>query len=424
MVAKNNETAYLPLTRSDCPDISLPATYFPNQTKNKPNILKYFGGGGGAPQSEDCLTLNIWSKATGAQKKGVLVWLHGGRFTLGNTNTPFYTGQYIADAQDVIMVSVNYRMNIFGFSAAPGVAPNAGLLDQRKAVEWVRDNIAGFGGDPERITIFGQSAGGSAVDYFAYAYPDNPIVAGLISHSGTAFSFAPNTPEYSETTFMQAASMLGCNDSSTVVACMRKKDFKELLAVTPKAKPLPTIAINQAAFHPTVDNKTVFSLDDYTSMAAAGKFAKIPYLAGNNNYEAGFYKIAAYGQKKELSPSQWDTWNLEGFTCATDHATTARANAGVPVYRYRYFAEWPNLVLYPGSGAYHGSDLHMVFGAAEDVTGEPNTIEEIWTTDYTQWAWASFARDPANGLSKTLVWPTYDPKGKRLVSLSTFQESR
>ena len=83
--------------------------------------------------------------------------------------------------------SSSYRLNIFGFPGSPNATQNLGLLDQRLAVEWVRDNIAGFGGDPTRITLFGQSAGGASVDYYSYAWTSDPIVAGFIPESGTAF---------------------------------------------------------------------------------------------------------------------------------------------------------------------------------------------------------------------------------------------
>jgi len=158
------------------------------------------------------------------------------------------------------------------------VTQNAGLLDQRKAIEWVRDNIDGFGGDPKRITIFGQSAGGSAVDIYAYSYQDDPIVAGIISHSGTALSFVSNSADYSQKRFLELASELGCT-SGDVVACMRSKDWHDIENATVKLKPAPTTTLYSPIFQPTVDNKTVFSLTDYQSMSASGKFAKIvsPY---------------------------------------------------------------------------------------------------------------------------------------------------
>lgn len=87
------------------------------------------------------------------------------------------------------------------------------------------------------------------------------------------------------------------------------------------------------------------------------------------------------------------------------------------MWRYRYFGDWPNLRLYPGSGAYHGCDLHMVFGGAEDVTGLPNTDFETWTTEYMMGAWGSFVNDPVNGLSEELFWPEYNASGNTLVRL-------
>ena len=267
----------------DCPQIGLtsPPIKYPNQTTQFSAIISAFGGGRGNPQSEDCLTLNIWTKRPGSRNKtGVLVWIHGGRFTLGNTNTPFYQGQYIVESEDIVFVSINYRTNIFGFSGAPSEPQNAGLLDQRMAIEWVRDNIAGFGGDPERISIMGQSAGGSAVDFYAYAHTTDPIVAGLISVSGTALSFLPNTPDFSHQSFLAAAASVGCtgSDEDLVVACMRQVEFKILLNATRSVKPLPSAALIQPVFHPTVDNKTVFTRQDYLAKGQAGEFARIVSL--------------------------------------------------------------------------------------------------------------------------------------------------
>ena len=265
----------------------------------------------------------------------------------------------------------------------------------------------------------GQSAGGSAVDYYSYAYKEDPIVAGLISHSGTALSFTPNTPDFSKTSFLSAAEALGCkDDDSSVVSCMRAVDTFALLNASAKVKPLPSVALAQPVFHPTVDNITVF--ENYSALSAAGAFAKIPYLAGNNDNEDGFYHIAAAGQMINLTAEQWQLWDLEGFTCATAVEAAARVKAGVPMYRYRYFGDWPNLRLYPGSGAYHGSDLHMIFGGIEDIIGPgmPNTRYENWTKEYMMWAWASFVRDPADGLAREACWPRYDPAGNTLVRLA------
>ena len=99
-------------------------------------------GQAGDRLDEDCLFLNVWSKPqTGSDKKPVLIWIYGGGFSYGGTNVSVYNGKYFADTEDVVLVSINYRTNIFGFPGAPNIAQNVGLLDQRLAVEWVRDNI-------------------------------------------------------------------------------------------------------------------------------------------------------------------------------------------------------------------------------------------------------------------------------------------
>ena len=411
-----NYTGTDPITASDfspdCPQqgLTAPPLKYEEQSPNFKNIVEAFAGGRGNEQSEDCLTLNIWTKRPGSSSKtGVLVWFHGGRFTLGDTNTPFYNGQYLTSAQDIIVVTVNYRVNIFGFSGAPDQPFNVGLLDQRKAIEWVHTNIAGFGGDPSLITIIGQSAGGSAVDFYSYAYASDPLVAGLISHSGTSLSFAANEPDFARSSFQTAAANVSCSRDSDAetLSCMRSLPFKDLLKSIPSVKPLPSSALAQPVFHPTIDNLTIFPLSTYRTRGVTGQFAPLPYLAGTTDHESGFYRLAALSQKIDLSPSQWLSYESQGFTCPTRQSLLYRTTHNVPAYRYRYFGTWSNLELYPGSGAYHGSDLHMVFGGDEDITGVEGTREERWTREYMQRAWGAFVRKPDGGVEREMGWPRY-----------------
>jgi carboxylesterase type B len=312
-------------------------------------------------------------------------------------------------------------LGIFGFSGAPGVEANAALRDHRVAVEWVHENIAAFGGDPSRIVIFGQSAGGASVDYWSFAWKDEPIVSGLIPMSGTSMSFLPNTQEYSRMLWYNVSQTIGCSGLSDpadeVLSCVRSKNTSVILAAAAKVPPLPTQATTQATFHPTIDNVTVF--EDYDKLSASGAFAKIPLLAGNAAQEDGWYRLAGYASKLNFTESQWTLFRERAFTCPASYTTKYRVQHGVPTWRYIYHGDWDNLRLYngsaglapAGSGAYHGSDLNMIFGVAEDVSGLKNTPTEDATSRYMMGAWAAFARDSKAGLTE-YGWPQYDQNGR------------
>ncbi|KAI4691523.1 uncharacterized protein J4E84_003817 [Alternaria hordeiaustralica] len=418
------------ITGYDCPAVKPPVSAFPNFTQPSGlRVWKNFAAQNNNSVSEDCLKLNVWTASAGDTdaKKPVLVFLHGGRFQIPGPHSPFYNGQYLADAEDVVVVTFNYRLGIFGFAGAPGVEKNAALRDHRSAVEWVRDNIAGFGGDPSRIVIFGQSAGGAAVDYWAYAWKNDPIVSGLIPMSGTSLSFVPNTVEYSESIWYNVSQTIGCggaaNDSADVVSCVRSANMSALLAASAKVPGLPSVGLTQATFHPTVDNMTVFA--DYQQLSADGSFAKIPLLVGNADHEDGWYRISGWAAKLNFTNAQWDLFTQRGFTCPSSLSAAYRAQYDVPTWRYRYHGDWDNLRLYNssaglgprGSAAYHGSDLGLVFGTAQDISGLPNSPAENQYMKHVQGAWAAFARDSQEGLTK-YGWPMYNSGNATLVELA------
>jgi para-nitrobenzyl esterase len=128
------------------------------------------------PESEDCLTLNIWTPASDDEKRPVLFWVHGGAFIMGGGTHEFYEGLTLAKRGNVVVVTINYRLGVLGFSYIPDITINAGMLDQALALKWVHDNIESFGGDPNNITIFGESAGG----YSVLTLPIMPQAKGLI----------------------------------------------------------------------------------------------------------------------------------------------------------------------------------------------------------------------------------------------------
>lgn len=144
-------------------------------------------------RSEDCLTLNIWTKDLTQKNKPVMVWIHGGSYASGGTGDPLYEGRYlVADNPDIVLVTINYRVNMLGFidfSHVPGGeafpdAPYLGILDQQMALRWVKQNIAAFGGNPDNVTIFGESAGGGSVSCHLVAKGSEGLFQHAIAMSG------------------------------------------------------------------------------------------------------------------------------------------------------------------------------------------------------------------------------------------------
>lgn len=332
-------------------------------------------------------------------------------------------------------MTINYRTNIFGFPGGPGETQNLGLRDQRAAVEWVRDNIASFGGDASRIVLAGQSSGGVAVDYWAHAHEADPIAAGLILSSGTAFSFPLNAPGVLERNWNTVVDAVGCNTTTIMgtgttpeedytaatMACMRAVNWAVLKAAAATIKPSPSTSVLRGipGFYPQVDNLLVFS--DYPERTAEGRFAQLPILAGHNDNEAGYYRIPAYGNSNGTvvpTNAEVTAFHLESFTCPVAHQAAARRAHEIPTWVYRYFADWENTRLYPGSGAYHGVDLHMVFGASEIVSGGlAPSAEQRALTEVVQRAWYTFAQDPWAGLARHMGWPQWEPGHESLVEL-------
>ncbi|OAL53446.1 alpha/beta-hydrolase [Pyrenochaeta sp. DS3sAY3a] len=407
----------------DCPQNQASFFAYPNATSQYQKIYANFVNQGNNTQSEDCLTINIWAGPS-KEAKPVIIWIHGGRYSAGTSNTPFYDGQHLANTQEVVVVTFNFRMNIFGFPGAPEGVQNIGFLDQYNAVEWVRENIAAFGGDSSRITIAGQSSGAQAVGNWAYAFKEAPIVAGLISHSGNVFSFPINSVELAAKNWYNVSGTLGCGSSENTLACMRSPNitFQAILAAIRRVPPPPSNSAtrSQPAFQITADNKTAFSTLEYASRLSSGNLAPIPYFQIENDHESGFYRISALSQGRSPSESEWKLFEQTTFTCAISVEARGRAQHGIPSYHARYMADWENLRLFdpPSSGAYHGVEINMVTGNSEGVSGVTPKAEQVQLAEIMQGAWASFARDPANGLD-ALGWPRYGSSKDTLIKLGT-----
>lgn len=342
---------------------------------------------------------------------------------------PMYNASTFAGEQDVIAVNLNYRLGIFGFPSNPSVPQkNLGLLDQRMAVEWVRDNIAAFGGDTSRIVLAGQSAGSASIDLYSFAYANDPIVSGFIMQSGTrnlangGGAALPNGPpppspatNASEGWF-NASAALGCGGSTsnpaTVLTCMQSKNFTDIVTVT-----------NTIGFQPAADNISVFTDADYEARTAAGNFTKVPILIGSNDHETGLFeslaKLGATNTTPALPASFWTGVDNSVFVCPASARANVSVEQGVTTFRYRYFGVFPDTAFSATSGAWHGSEILQLSGvvpAANAMGVPPVTPQEQDIQKYMRGAWAAFVKDPKQGLV-TYGWPAYQPTQATVVRL-------
>lgn len=315
---------------------------------------------------------------------------------------------------EYILTQRSYRLSILGFPGNPLAQDNVALLDQRLALEWVRENIANFGGDPARITMFGQSAGAASADYLLYAYPEDPIVTGVILQSGSVFSFdLPYPKAASAANWYTTSTTLGCGNvttnATTLLDCMRKVDVNSLLA----AVPTTGLYAFLSAFGPTVDESVVFS--NYSLKTPAS----VPVLVGSNDYEAGMFRTEAALANSTFPDAFWDLYNLAEFTCPIGKRANASTARGVPTWRYRFFGVFPNINVSSEGGAYHGAELPLLFGTTNTYAGPNSTAQEIEFETYMRGAWTTFAKDPTCGLSTYEGgWPMYDAAQETLVRLA------
>lgn len=227
-----------------------------------------------AKTSEDCLYLNVWTAAKSAkEKRPVMVWIHGGGYTRGSGATPTYDGGNLAK-KGVVVVTINYRLGVFGFMAHPELTAesdvhssgNYGLLDMVKALEWVQKNIAAFGGDPKRVTIFGESAGSSAVNFLMASPLSKGLFQRVIGESGANFGRAGTLAQAEEN-----GKRFGERIQASTLAALRAKSADDLLTAG-------------GAFRPVADGW--FLPEGVSAIFDQGKQSDVPLIAGYNADEA------------------------------------------------------------------------------------------------------------------------------------------
>ena len=380
-----------------------------------------------APISEDCLYLNVWTNAKQQNdKKPVLVWIYGGGFMSGGTACPIYDGEALAK-KDVIFVSVNYRVGAFGFLAHPELSKesggkgsgNYGLLDQIAALQWVKENIASFGGDPDNVTIAGQSAGSMSVNCLVIS----PLAKGLfkraIAESG---SFFWKGGDISIPTLLAAeASGKDITDKAEIhtIAEMRKMSSEDVLKKV------------RGRFTPVVDAYvlTAAPADSY----ARNKQNHVPLLIGWNgdeSFDPGNRKKEIYVQqaqktygdkaaeflkyfpgetdeqasKSEMELGLYNTFALSQYTWAITQSQFDDS----PVYLYNFNRKVPASGDFVKYGAFHTGEVAYVFNNLKFLNNRPFTETDNALAELMSNYWVNFIKTGNPNGSSVPEWPKFD----------------
>ncbi|KAF1834105.1 alpha/beta-hydrolase [Decorospora gaudefroyi] len=370
-------------------------------------------------ESEDCLYLNVYAPSTPAGGAGrpVMFWIYGGSLQFGNAGQYTYDGSSFAAYEDVIVVTTNYRTNVFGFPASPELPlaeRNLGFLDQRFALEWVQRNINAFGGDASKVTIFGESAGAFSIDALLTSFPkdSSPPFRAAILQSGQ-YSYRAAPPASSIPAWYNLTATLGCPGVySSNLTCVQAANATTVQTA---------INVNSLIFNPVADNVTLVSNPAVSRLS--GNIAHIPVLGGTTSQEGRVFQVGqtnvtaflqnTFGRAAAaLIPAIEAAYPLGSnglinaydvisqifteliFQCPQALWANATASIGIPTWRYYYNASFINTQAYPGLGVYHASEIPIVFRTFNQAN---TTTQEYALSQFMQGAWARFAKNPFAG---------------------------
>ncbi len=430
-----------------------------------PQIQSNFAVGGAlaaALTREDCLTLNVWTPATTANASlPVLVWIHGGGFNTGASSIILYDGENLASEENVVVVSVNYRLGPLGFLSLPALnvessanaSGNYGLMDLIHSLRWVQDNIAVFGGDPNSVTVFGESAGAQAVCMLIVSPGADGLIDRAVMQSGNCpgdlreLNASGSTfPDSAIDQGNRAARTLGCDTAADVLACLRNLSAQDILnGLAPSATVVFSTGEN---YQPVVDGDILPSQP--SQLVESGDASVSSIIIGSTRNEIAFWRsayasdvetVAEYQAALEVFDNDANSV-LDGpsamllaaypvaqdsealgmyerfltdliFTCEVRRSARALSNSGVMVFQYEFARVAPLLV---PTGALHGSDIPYTFGNIP-IIGY-NNDDRMLADDVTSYL-AAYARMDAPAASGAPAWPNYDVANEDYLELNS-----
>jgi len=395
--------------------------------------------------AEDCLSLNVWTPRLDARKRPVMVWIHGGAFVVGSSRNTFYDGVNLAARGDVVVVSINYRLGAWGFLSLEKLggqyagSANIGLQDQVAALQWVRNNIGAFGGDPGNVTIFGESAGASSVG----ALLSMPVAKGLFARAILESGFPSKRPvEARERSALLAAEFLKLAGASTP-AGLAPKSMPDLLEAQRK---LFDPHSDLGTFVPWVDG-TVLKEQPF-AVVAEGRGNRVPILIGTTAEEMRYFSTAEdlglERKPKDLLMRQlqaaagpsaqavldtyqrlYPNWGEMVVQISSDVVMrlpsillAEKASAFQPVYMYLF--TYRSNSTYKNFGSAHAMEVPFVFGLVDRpevivFTGRDPSRYEL--ADAVMDRWIAFARSGDPTVKSGPPWKTYDPIDRTTMEL-------
>ena len=405
--------------------------------------------------SEDCLSLNIWRRADLGDKtpRPVMVWIYGGSFLSGGSSMPVYDGAWLASAEDVVVVSFNYRLGALGFLAGiHELGGNYGMKDQQLALQWVRDNIGQFGGDPDQVAIFGESAGAMSVGLHSLSIPSSNGLfrCGIMQSNPFGIPYKTAAEAGAEAALLETE--LGCGGKE--IDCLRALAADDIVKEQSNTsiEILSLLGLHLAGFlvwAPVIDG--TFLVEDPTVSAEAGEL-KVPTILGTTHDEGvlfvneitkalgGQISAAAYTSILTLifgSDNTPDIIALYGINLTGDnsenlvHITTdylfgcanrfVASHAISDLYAYEFNENsinvWPDVVNCDGK-ACHGDDVPFTFHTDTQIgihfTDEQNTL-----SNEKMGYWGAFAAHMDPNMAGFLSWPAFTPSRMDYMILVT-----